>query len=54
MRRHSLKGKEVFAGDLERILSALEDQIRPESLPVRLSASVFPEVDPGDTICPPV
>ena len=52
--RYSLKGEKVFAADLEGILSALERQEGQERLPVRLSASVFLEVDPGDTICPPV
>ena len=54
VRRYSLKGEKVFAADLEGISSALEREKGEESLPVSLSASVFLEVDPGDTTCPPV
>ena len=54
MWRHSLPDKKVFAANLELIMLALELQERSVSLPVRLSASVFPVVDPGDTVCLPV
>ena len=52
VRRHSLKGEEVFAANLEHVLLALGGQEDRESLHAQLSASVFPKVDPGDTICP--
>ena len=54
VRRHSLKRKKVFAADLESILLAPGLHECRESLPVRLSAFVFPEAGPVDTICPPV
>ena len=49
-----LKGEKVFAANLEGILSALKCEEGRERLPVSLSASVFLEVDPEDTICPSV
>ncbi len=52
--RYSLKGEKVFAANLEGILSALKCEEGRERLPVSLSASVFLEVDPEDTICPSV
>ena len=54
MLRHSLTYEKVFAADLEYILLAFERQERSVSLLVRLFASVFPVVDPVDTVCLPV
>lgn len=54
MLRHSLTYKKVFAADLEYISLAIERRERSVSLPGRLFASVFPVVDPVNTVCLPV